>query len=89
MLTKESSPKARVIAKSLMHQMNHRQVDERFNAFRQNMIIFAQAIVMTQPGKCSFNQPSLRLYHESFLPFWSFDHSQDPVSQVPSQSNTG
>lgn len=63
--------------------MRHSQVNHGFAAFREGLVILAQAAIAAEPGEGSFDNPALGQDHEAGHIVAAFDDLQDPVAQLP------
>lgn len=60
--------------------MDHGQVNDRFAALRQRLVVLAQPPVTTEPSKGSLHDPTLRQDLEAGHVVAAFDDLQDPVT---------
>jgi hypothetical protein len=63
--------------------MGHGQVDDRFAAFRERLVVFAQTAITTEPGKGSLDDPTLGQNLKAGHIVAAFDDLQDPVAHFP------
>ena len=61
--------------------MDHGQVDHRFAAFRQCLVVLAQPTVAAEPSKGSLDDPALGQNLKACHIVAAFDDLQDPVAQ--------
>jgi len=61
--------------------MDHDQVDHRFAAFRQRLVVLAQTAIAAEPSEGSLDNPTLGQNLEAGHVVAAFDDLQDPVAQ--------
>ena len=64
------------------HKINHSNLNHRFTAVCQRLIVLAQTAVLTQPRESSFDHPSPRQNHKSLHTVTSFDNPQNPMTKI-------
>jgi len=63
--------------------MSRGQVNDGLAAFRQRLVVFAQAAVSSEPGESAFHDPPLGQNHEARKVVAAPDDFQNPPAQLP------
>ena len=69
------------------HQVNHSNLNHRFTADRQRLIIFTQSPILAQPRKGPFYHPSSGQYRKALNILTTFDNLQHPATKIKSPVN--
>src|SRR3990172_7534615 len=63
--------------------MRHGQVDHRFAALGERLVVLTQSPVATQPSEGALHDPALGQHHEAGYLVAALDDLQNPVAQLP------
>ena len=66
----------------MQHQVAHGDMNVRFAAFSEFLVVFTHAPIAAQPSECSFDDPTMRQYFEAFHIIRSLDDFQYPATQL-------